>query len=89
MVVAGELAANTLAHTSGGGTVRLWQTAEDLVCEIADHGWIQDPLAGRVQPDSDGHGGYGLWVVNQVCDLVETRTGPAGTTTRCHISLRR
>jgi anti-sigma regulatory factor (Ser/Thr protein kinase) len=85
----GELAANTLAHTSGAGTVRLWQTAGDLICEIADQGWIKDPLAGRLRPAADGHGGYGLWVVNQVCDLVETRTGPGGTTTRCHMSLHR
>ncbi len=89
VVAAGELAANTLAHTPGSGTVRIWQTADDLVCEIADQGWIEDPLAGRLRPASEGHGGYGLWVVNQVCDLVETRTGPAGTTTRCHMSLHR
>ncbi len=89
VVAVGELAANTLAHTPGAGTVRLWQTSDGFVCEIADQGWIKDPLAGRLRPATDGHGGYGLWVVNQVCDLVETRTGPGGTTTRCHTSLHR
>jgi hypothetical protein len=34
-------------------------------------------------------GGNGLWVVNQVCDLVQARTGRAGTTTRLHMRLRR
>lgn len=86
VVAAGELAANTLAHIPSSGTLRLWHTADELVCEFTDHGWIQDPLAGRLRPD-DGRGGYGLWVVNQLCDLVETRTGPSGTTTRCHMSL--
>jgi hypothetical protein len=39
---------------------------------------------------SDGlPGGKGLWVVNQLCDLVQARTGPAGTTTRLHMSLPR
>jgi hypothetical protein len=28
-------------------------------------------------------------VVNQVCDLVQARTGRAGTTTRLHMRLRR
>jgi hypothetical protein len=32
-------------------------------------------------------GGYGLWLVNQVCDLVQARTGRAGTTIRLHMRL--
>ena len=53
---------------------------------MQDQGWIADPLAGRVRraPDSRGHG---LFLVNQVCDLVELRTGQAGTTVRMHMSL--
>ena len=35
-------------------------------------------------PDSAGQG---LWVVNHVSDLVEMRSGPAGTTTRLHFRL--
>ena len=34
-------------------------------------------------------GGNGLWLVNQVCDLVQARTGQAGTTTRLHMRLHR
>jgi hypothetical protein len=29
-------------------------------------------------------GGFGLWMVNQLCDLVEVRTGEAGSTVRAH-----
>jgi hypothetical protein len=32
-------------------------------------------------------GGNGLWLVNQVCDLVQARTGQAGTTIRLHMRL--
>jgi hypothetical protein len=32
---------------------------------------------------------YGLWLVNQVCDLVQARTGRAGTTIRLHMRLKR
>lgn len=82
-----ELAANTLRHTQGGGTLRVWRAAGELVCDISDEGWIADPLAGRRRPAPDEPGGHGLWLVHQVCDLVETRTGPAGTTIRLHMSL--
>jgi len=51
---------------------------------VHDVGRITDPLAGRVRhgPDDSGHG---LWLVNQVCDLVELRSGDAGTTVRMHM----
>lgn len=83
-----ELAANTLRHTEGGGTVQVWQTAEEIICQVADTGQITDPLARHRAPSNELLGGKGLWLVNQVCDLVQARTGQAGTTTRLHMSLR-
>jgi anti-sigma regulatory factor (Ser/Thr protein kinase) len=87
VLAASEIAANTLRHTSAGGTMHIWHTGGEILCQIQDQGWITDPLAGRIRrpPDERGHG---LWVVNQVCDLVELRTGPAGTTIRMHMRLR-
>ena len=87
VLAASEIAANTLRHTSAGGTMHIWHTGEEVLCQIRDQGWITDPLAGRTRrlPDERGHG---LWVVNQVCDLVEQRTGPAGTTIRMHMRIR-
>jgi anti-sigma regulatory factor (Ser/Thr protein kinase) len=81
-----ELAANTLRHTTGPGTLTLWATSEEVVCQVQDEGQITDPLAGSVRPapDSPG-GGRGLWLVHQVVDRVEIRTGPAGTTVRVHM----
>jgi anti-sigma regulatory factor (Ser/Thr protein kinase) len=86
VLAVGELSANTLRHTGGGGTLHVWHTHEEVLCQVQDQGWIDDPLAGRRrrQPIESGHG---LWVVNQVCDLVEVRTGEAGTTIRLHMSL--
>jgi anti-sigma regulatory factor (Ser/Thr protein kinase) len=81
-----ELAANTVRHSPDGGTLRIWHTPAELVCQITDQGWIEDPLAGRRPPVSD-EGGQGLWLVNEVCDLVERRSGPSGTTIRLHMSL--
>ena len=87
VLAASEIAANTLRHTSAGGTVHIWHSDGEILCQIRDQGWITDPLAGRIRrpPDERGHG---LWMVNQVCDLVELRTGPAGTTIRMHMSIR-
>jgi anti-sigma regulatory factor (Ser/Thr protein kinase) len=79
-----EVAANSLRHASGTGTLHTWITAAEIICEIGDSGVITDPLAGRRRPPSEAPG-QGLWVVNQVCDLVELRSGPAGTRIRMHM----
>jgi anti-sigma regulatory factor (Ser/Thr protein kinase) len=81
-----EVAANTLRHTRGGGTLHVWRAAGEIVCQIADSGTITDRLVGRRRPAPDASG-QGLWVVNQVCDLVELRSGPAGTIVRMHMYL--
>jgi anti-sigma regulatory factor (Ser/Thr protein kinase) len=89
VIAIGELAGNTLRHTGGGGTVQVWRTSEDLVCQVADTGHIADPLARYRTRSQEMAGGNGLWLVNQVCDLVQARTGQAGTTTRLHMRLNR
>lgn len=83
-----ELAANTLRHTSSGGTLHIWRTSHEILCQVSDQGWIADPLAGRTRRPAT-EPGHGLWVVNQVCDLVELRTGQSGTTFRLHMRLPR
>jgi anti-sigma regulatory factor (Ser/Thr protein kinase) len=82
-----ELAANTVRHTDGGGTLQVWQTREELICQVADTGHLTDPLAWHRPPSDELLGGNGLWLVNQVCDLVQARTGQAGTTIRLHMRL--
>jgi anti-sigma regulatory factor (Ser/Thr protein kinase) len=85
VIAAGEITANTLRHTSAGGTFWVWHTGEEIICQARDQGWIADPLAGRWRRPPEGSG-HGLWVVNQVCDLVEIRTSrAAGTIIRLHM----
>jgi anti-sigma regulatory factor (Ser/Thr protein kinase) len=83
-LAASEVAANTLRHTQGDGTLLVWRTRDEIICQVTDSGTIKDPLAGRRRSESAASG-QGLWVVNQVCDLVELRSGPDGTTVRMHI----
>ena len=86
VIAIAELAANTLAHTNGPGTVTFWANSDEVVCQVEDRGQISDPLAGNVRPAPDASGGgRGLWLVREVCDRVEMRSGEAGTTVRVHM----
>jgi anti-sigma regulatory factor (Ser/Thr protein kinase) len=85
VIAVGELAANTRRHTAGDGIVVAWTTPAEFICEVRDSGLISDALAGRRCPPPDALGGHGLWVVHQLCDLVELRTGSLGTAIRLHL----
>ena len=88
LVAATEVASNCIKYGGGRGRLRTWTDASGLVCEFHDSGHIQDPLVGRVRPTLDQAGGRGMWLVQQLCDLVQIRsTAEAGTTIRLHIRL--
>jgi anti-sigma regulatory factor (Ser/Thr protein kinase) len=89
VIAVSELAANTWRHTDAGGTVHIWAADGELLCQVHDSGHVSDPLAGRRRPVPDAGRGHGLWVVNQLCDLAELRTGRTGTTIRLHMRLGR
>lgn len=83
-----EAAANSLAHGGGHGSLRLWSAAgEGVVAEIRDGGRLADPLAGRRRPAlASANGGRGLWMIHQLCDLVEVRAMHSGLTLRLHVA---
>jgi anti-sigma regulatory factor (Ser/Thr protein kinase) len=82
-----ELAANSVRHGGGGGVLRVWLADGHLVCEVADRGRLEHPLAGRVRPSLEQTTGRGLWMVNQLCDLVQIRAVPDGTVVRAWLAL--
>ena len=82
-----ELATNSVLHAGGGGTLRLWQENGALLAEVCDQGRLYEPLLGRKRPTPDQSSGRGLWLVNNVCDLVQMRTLPSGTVVRLHMDL--
>ncbi|MDJ0382761.1 anti-sigma factor RsbA family regulatory protein [Streptomyces sp. G-G2] len=84
-----EAAANSVAHGGGKGTLLLWATpAGHVVAEVRDGGRLSDPLAGRRRPaPASGNGGRGLWMVHQLCDLVEVRALDSGLTLRLHMAI--
>ncbi|WP_327250589.1 sensor histidine kinase [Streptomyces sp. NBC_01244] len=85
-----EAAANSLSHGGGKGTLRLWTTGgpgAGVVAEIHDSGRLADPLAGRRRPSlASANGGRGLWMIHQLCDLVEVRALDDGFTLRLHMA---
>ena len=83
-----EVAGNSVLHGGGAGTLRVWSTWAGVVCETRDRGWIRQPLAGRTRPAPEQESGRGLWIVNQVCDLFQLRSSPAGTVARLHMHRR-
>ncbi len=83
-----ELVTNSVQYGGGGGTLRIWDAPGAFVCEVRDRGFIRDPLVGRLAPPVEQHGGRGLWLVNQLCDLVQIRSAPSGTVVRVHAQTR-
>jgi anti-sigma regulatory factor (Ser/Thr protein kinase) len=81
-----EVATNSLLHGGGAGSLRMWETAGTVVCEIADGGHIDRPLLGRQRPDVKQTSGFGLWLANQVCELVQVRSYPTGSVIRLHMA---
>lgn len=79
-----EAATNSIQHGGGEGSLAIWRDGEELVCDIRDAGRILDPLVGRERPAVEQVGGRGLWIANELCDLVQIRSGEQGT----HVRLR-
>ena len=89
LLAADEVVSNSLRHGGGWGEVRMWREPGVVLCEISDSGRILDPLAGRRRPQATEEQGYGLWLANQVCDLVQIRTFRTGSVVRLHVRFER
>ena len=87
VVAVNEVATNSLRHGGGRGTLRHWKEGRAFIAEVRDEGFIDDPLVGREMPSPDQMGGRGLWMVNQLCDLVQVRSSRTGAAVRLHVML--
>jgi anti-sigma regulatory factor (Ser/Thr protein kinase) len=79
-----EICTNSVRFGGGRGTASWWLEDGALICDVADHGRIEDLLVGRVLPPVDRLGGRGVWLANQLCDLVQLRSGDRFTEVRLH-----
>jgi anti-sigma regulatory factor (Ser/Thr protein kinase) len=76
-----EIATNSVLY-AGGGSLGVWPDNGHMVCEVRDRGYIKDELVGRLRPAATQIRGRGIWLANQVSDLVQLRTSPLGTRVR-------
>jgi MEDS: MEthanogen/methylotroph, DcmR Sensory domain len=86
VVAVGEIAGDSVAYGGGEGVVRLWSDTDGIVCEISDRRELTDPLADRQVRTGSQPQSRGLWVANQLCDLVQIRSHPPETVMRLHIA---
>lgn len=80
-----EAAANALRYDHPPRTLRLWHNGHRVVAEVSGRGRVADPLCGRRRPCAQASRGWGLWVINQVCDLVELRHQEGRVRLRMHM----
>jgi anti-sigma regulatory factor (Ser/Thr protein kinase) len=81
-----EAATNAVRHGDGHARARFWRDAHHVVGEVSTTTSIEDPLVGRRTPVPGALGGRGLWLINQVCDLVEVRSAPGGASVRMRVA---
>ena len=85
LIVAHELASNALDHGVPPRQITMWQEPGSIVCDVRNRGGFSDPrAAGKRRPATDAQGGLGLWIVNQLCRLLEVHTGKR-TAVRAHL----
>ncbi|MEU4547383.1 sensor histidine kinase [Nonomuraea dietziae] len=86
MVAVNEVATNAVEHGGGHGRIRIWTDGDIVVCDVTDPGHLDTVIPGYLPPDPTAPRGHGLWVVRQLCELLEIRTGQPGTQIRLHLS---
>lgn len=85
--VAGSMGRPAERSDSSRVRVRAWREPSRLIAEVSGLRRIADPLAGREWPAPKAGPTRGLWLANQLCDLVEFRSDERGSVVRLHADL--
>lgn len=78
--------AGGMGRTGAGQVVRVWREAGSVLAELRDLRAANDLLAGREWPPPTERAARGLWLANQVCDLVQMRSVGKGAVVRLHVT---
>ncbi|MGS0687497.1 anti-sigma factor RsbA family regulatory protein [Nakamurella sp. GG22] len=65
-------------------TVRVWREQSALMCQVDDPVVLDDPLVGRSTTMPTDGPERGIRLANELCDLVQVRSGASGTAVRLH-----
>jgi len=85
VVAVNEIASNCVKHGGGHGRMLVWREPGRVVCEVRSAGTLADPLADRRLSEPDDPTGRGLWLANQLCDLVQIRSLRGELVVRLHV----
>jgi anti-sigma regulatory factor (Ser/Thr protein kinase) len=86
-----EMCSNAVRHGGPPVQLRLWASADRVVCRIRDHGpGMDEPFAGYGPAHGAdlSRGGMGLWLARQLCDHVDVIADGVGLTVRLATALR-
>jgi anti-sigma regulatory factor (Ser/Thr protein kinase) len=80
VAAAHELAANAVRHGAGHGQLRLWADGRSLYLQVSDDGPAEQDDARPDAAEWKREHAHGLWIIDQVADLVGLDRDPDGTT---------
>jgi anti-sigma regulatory factor (Ser/Thr protein kinase) len=85
VVAVSELAANSIEHGGGHGTVEVWLGPGTLTVDVCDSGRIDHPLPGLRLPPATSHRGRGLWLGRELSDDMHVWCSETGTGVRVRV----
>ncbi len=80
-VAVGEVSSSAGCGT-GSVRIRLWTERDAVICDVAGNARIDNPLIGRSAVISPDRRERGIRLANALCDLVQVRSRPEGSTVR-------
>lgn len=80
---------DSVRAAGGDGVLAVWREGSRVIAEVRDRRRLTDPLVGREPPGTRVDAGGALWAANRLCDLLQVRSGPTGTTVRLHVTAAR
>lgn len=86
---AGEVGTYLKRQPAGSAAVRTWEQPGSVVCDFRQPGAAAgDPFLGLRPADLEPEPGDELWLVSQICDWVEIRSGADGCVIRLYVPSR-
>jgi anti-sigma regulatory factor (Ser/Thr protein kinase) len=86
VVAVTELAANSIEHGAGHGTVQMWMEPGGLTVDVRDPGRMSHLLPGLRLPSPASPRGRGLWLGRELCEAMHVWQTETGTGVRIRIA---